>query len=69
MEFDIYVENVLMDQPKGIHTFFNKSLYVKTLANISHEKVDIHLRSNKDWLALQKALEWTKKDITDMLYG
>ncbi len=66
MDFDIYVENVLMDQPKGIHTFFNKSLYVKTLANISHEKVDIHLRSNKDWLALQKALEWTKKDIVDM---
>ena len=63
----IYIEDALQGEvSEGILKFFEKSLYVKTLRDISEGDVEIHLRSHHEWEALHHLILWNdpfKKDI------
>lgn len=53
----IYVNNELMVNSPGILEFFQRSKYVLTLSKISNEETEIHLRSEREWIALQQIIK------------
>lgn len=62
----IFVEGVEKEVSWKILNFFQHSLYVKTLTEISNEEIRIDLRSEKEWIALHHLVDWTTKDLNQM---
>ncbi len=70
MEVNIYVDEELLEQESNndIYSLFQKSVYVKTLSQISdkkEEKVDLHLTLN-EYQDLQNLKIWEKIDINEL---
>jgi hypothetical protein len=63
----IYIEDALQEEvSEEILTFFQKSLYIKTLNQISDGDIEIHLRSQHEFEALNHLILWNdpfKKDL------
>lgn len=53
----ICVNEEVKENSHGILEFFQRSKYISTLNKISNEEIEIHLRSERDWIALQQIVK------------